>query len=190
MVAQLLSRKRVALSNTLCECQSSGIVVGGPSVEVGLGNRGINWHDCRIVLRETTSPGGFPSAWRGILRTSYIMWMGSAQAGSFANHSTYASGPCSAHSSGAGIVRFEHGVVVNVPNFIFPVVKVVWVDGQRGNKSSYVDSAEASTEMSEVHGVDTDKYYRASSTLACRSNTPPSLSSSMHFGSVARRKRR
>ncbi|KAI0729984.1 hypothetical protein C8Q72DRAFT_883853 [Fomitopsis betulina] len=77
------------------------------------------------------------------------MWMGSAQAGSFANHSTYASGPCSAHSSGAGIVRFEHGVVVNVPYFIFPVVKVVWVDGQRGNKSSYVDSAEASAEMSE-----------------------------------------
>ena len=45
-------------------------------------------------------------------------------------------------------------VVVNVPNFIFPVVEVVWVDGQRGNKSSYVDSAEASTEMSEVHGID------------------------------------
>ena len=84
----------------------------------------------------------------------------------------------------------KDGVVVNVPNFIFPVVEVVWVDGQRGNKSSYVDSVEASTEMSEVHGVDTDKYYRASSTLACRSNTPPSLSSSMHFGSVARRKRR
>ena len=63
-------------------------------------------------------------------------------------------------------------VVVNVPNFIFPVVEVVWVDGQRGNKSSYVDSAEASTQMSEVHGVDTDKYYRASLTLACRSNTP------------------
>ena len=83
-------------------------------------------------------------------------------------------------------------VVVNVPNFIFPVVEVVWVDGQRGNKSSYVDSAEASTEMSEVHGVgvDTDKYYRASSTLACRSNTPPSPSSSMRFGSVARHKRR
>ena len=81
-------------------------------------------------------------------------------------------------------------VVVNVPNFIFPVVEVVWVDGQRGNKSSYVDSVEASTEMSEVHGVDTDKYYRASSTLACRSNTPPSPSSSMRFGSVARRKRR
>ena len=81
-------------------------------------------------------------------------------------------------------------VVVNVPNFIFPVVKVVWVDGQRGNKSSYVDSAEASTQMSEVHGVDTDKYYRASSTLACRSNTPRSLSLSMRFGSVARRKRR
>ena len=84
----------------------------------------------------------------------------------------------------------KDGVVMNVLNFIFPVVEVVWVDGQRGNKSSYVDSAEASTEMSEVHGVDTDKYYRASSTLACRSNTPPSLSSSMHFGSVARRKRR
>ena len=84
----------------------------------------------------------------------------------------------------------KDGIVVNVPNFIFPVVEVVWVDGQRGNKSSYVDSAEASTEMSEVHGVDTDKYYRASSTLACHSNTPPSLSSSMHFGSVARRKRR
>ena len=29
-------------------------------------------------------------------------------------------------------------VVVNVPNFIFPVVEVVWVDGQRGNKSSYI----------------------------------------------------
>ncbi|KAI0725657.1 hypothetical protein C8Q72DRAFT_888430 [Fomitopsis betulina] len=43
----------------------------------------------------------------------------------------------------------KDGVVVNVPNFIFPVVEVVWVDGQRGNKSSYVDSAEASTEMSE-----------------------------------------
>lgn len=84
----------------------------------------------------------------------------------------------------------KDGIVVNVPNFIFPVVEVVWVDGQRGNKSSYVDSAEASTEMSEVHGVDTDKYYRASSTLAYCSNTPPSLSSSMHFGSVARRKRR
>ena len=77
-------------------------------------------------------------------------------------------------------------IVVNVPNFIFPVVEVVWVDGQRGNKSSYVDSAEASTEMSEVHGIDTDKYYRASSILACRSNTPPSPSSSMCFGSVAR----
>ena len=47
----------------------------------------------------------------------------------------------------------KDGVVVNVPNFIFPVVEVVWVDGQRGNKSSYVDSAEASTEMSEVHGL-------------------------------------
>ncbi|KAI0728347.1 hypothetical protein C8Q72DRAFT_918328 [Fomitopsis betulina] len=43
----------------------------------------------------------------------------------------------------------KDGIVVNVPNFIFPVVEVVWVDGQRGNKSSYVDSAEASTEMSE-----------------------------------------
>ncbi|KAI0731529.1 hypothetical protein C8Q72DRAFT_943419, partial [Fomitopsis betulina] len=43
----------------------------------------------------------------------------------------------------------KDGVVVNVPNFIFPVIEVVWVDGQRGNKSSYVDSAEASTEMSE-----------------------------------------
>ena len=81
-------------------------------------------------------------------------------------------------------------VVVNVPNFIFPVVEVVWVDGQRGNKSSYVDSVEASTQMSEVNGIDTDKYYRASSILACRSNTPPSPSSSMCFGSVARCKRR
>ncbi|KAI0725187.1 hypothetical protein C8Q72DRAFT_797490 [Fomitopsis betulina] len=43
----------------------------------------------------------------------------------------------------------KDGVVMNVPNFIFPVVEVVWVDGQRGNKSSYVDSVEASTEMSE-----------------------------------------
>ncbi|KAI0733783.1 hypothetical protein C8Q72DRAFT_942091 [Fomitopsis betulina] len=43
----------------------------------------------------------------------------------------------------------KDGVVVNVPNFIFPVVEVVWVDGQRGNKSSYMDSVEASTEMSE-----------------------------------------
>ncbi|KAI0729633.1 hypothetical protein C8Q72DRAFT_943955, partial [Fomitopsis betulina] len=43
----------------------------------------------------------------------------------------------------------KDSIVVNVPNFIFPVVEVVWVDGQRGNKSSYVDSAEASTEMSE-----------------------------------------
>ena len=81
-------------------------------------------------------------------------------------------------------------VVVNIPNFIFPVIEVVWVDGQRGNKSSYVDSVEASTQMSEVHGVDTDGYYRASSTLACCSNTPQSLSLSMCFGSVARRKRR
>ncbi|KAI0733242.1 hypothetical protein C8Q72DRAFT_935146 [Fomitopsis betulina] len=43
----------------------------------------------------------------------------------------------------------KDGIVVNVPNFIFPVIEVVWVDGQRGNKRSYVDSAEASTEMSE-----------------------------------------
>ena len=84
----------------------------------------------------------------------------------------------------------KDNVVVNVPNFIFLVIKVIWVDGQRGNQSSYLDSVEASTQMSEVHGVDIDKYYRASSTLACRSNTPQSLSLSMCFGSVARRKQR
>lgn len=64
-MAQLFSKNLDALSNTLSEFQSAGTGAGKLSEE-GLGKCGINWHDWRVVLNGMTSPGGRPSACRGI----------------------------------------------------------------------------------------------------------------------------